>query len=148
MDLFDSKRQERLEAARKASTASKEAARAFLIRAGILYLMEKLHHIWDKVMNKENLSSVALLSNDGDMTSFRYGNNNIRFRTPKCLKRYTEVKEWDKGYIVVMADYEGLGETEEYIDLLPILKNLYINPETFLKPIKSVKIDYHEGRRD
>ena len=99
-------------------------------------------------MNKENLSSVALLSNDGDMTSFRYGNRNIRFRTPKRLKRYTEVKEWDKGYIVVMADYEGWGETEEYIDLLPILKNLYINPETFLKPIKSVKIDYHEGRRD
>ena len=99
-------------------------------------------------MNKENLSSVALLSNDGDMTSFRYGNNNIRFRSPKCLKRYTEVKEWDDGYIVVMADYEGLGETEEYIDLLPILKNLYINPETFLKPIKSVKIDYHKGRRD
>ena len=99
-------------------------------------------------MNKENLSSVALLSNDGDMTSFRYGNNNIRFRSPKCLKRYTEVKEWDKGYIVVTADYEDLGETEEYIDLLPILKNLYINPETFLKPIKSVKIDYHEGRRD
>ena len=99
-------------------------------------------------MNKENLSSVALLSNQGNMTSFRYSNNNIRFRSPKCLKRYTEVKEWDNGYIVVMADYEGLGETEEYIDLLPILKNLYINPETFLKPIKSVKIDYHEGRRD
>ena len=99
-------------------------------------------------MNKENLSSVALLSNDGDMTSFRYGNSNIRFRTPKRLKRYVDVKEWDNGYIVVMADYEGLGETEEYIDLLPILKNLYINPETFLKPIKSVKIDYHEGRRD
>ena len=99
-------------------------------------------------MNKENLSSVALLSNDGDMTSFRYGNSNIRFRSPKCLKRYTEVKEWDKGYIVVMADYEDLGETEEYIDLLPILKNLYINPTTFLKPIKSVKIDYHEGRRN
>ena len=99
-------------------------------------------------MNKENLSSVALLSNQGDMTSFRYGNSNIRFRTPKRLKRYTEVKEWDNGYIVVMADYEGLGETEEYIDLLPILKNLYINPETFLKPIKSVKIDYNEGRRD
>ena len=99
-------------------------------------------------MNKENLSSVALLSNQGDMTSFRYGNSNIRFRTPNRLKRYMDVKEWDNGYIVVMADYEGLGETEEYIDLLPILKNLYINPETFLKPIKSVKIDYHEGRRD
>ena len=99
-------------------------------------------------MNNANFSSEALLSNNGDMTSFRYGNNNIRFRSPKCLKRYTEVKEWDNGYIVVMADYEGLGETEEYIDLLPILKNLYINPETFLKPIKSVKIDYNEGRRD
>ena len=99
-------------------------------------------------MNKENLSSEALLSNQGNMTSFRYGNSNIRFRTPKRLKRYLDVKEWDNGYIVVMADYEGIGETEEYIDLLPILKNLYINPETFLKPIKSVKIDYHEGRRD
>ena len=99
-------------------------------------------------MDDKKISSVALLSNQGDMTSFRYGNSNIRFRTPKCLKRYTEVKEWNKGYIVVMADYEGLGETEEYIDLLPILKNLYINPETFLKPIKSVKIDYNEGRRD
>ena len=99
-------------------------------------------------MNNANFSSEALLSNNGDMTSFRYGNSNIRFRTSKRLKRYTEVKEWDNGYIVVMADYEGLGETEEYIDLLPILKNLYINSETFLKPIKSVKIDYHEGRRD
>ncbi len=37
MDLFDSKRQERLEAARKAATASKEAALAFLIRAGGCY---------------------------------------------------------------------------------------------------------------
>ena len=99
-------------------------------------------------MNNANFSSEALLSNNGDMTSFRYGKSNIRFRTPKRLKRYVDVKEWDNGYIVVMADYEGLGETEEYIDLLPILKNLYINPETFLKPIKSVKIDYHEGRRD
>ena len=99
-------------------------------------------------MDDKKNSSEALLSNQGDMTSFRYGNSNIRFRTPKRLKRYVDVKEWDNGYIVVMADYEGLGETEEYIDLLPILKNLYINPETFLKPIKSVKIDYHEGRRD
>lgn len=99
-------------------------------------------------MDNKNISSEAFLSNDGDMTSFRYGNNNIRFRTPKRLKRFTEVKEWDNGYIVVMADYEGIGETEEYIDLLPILKNLYINPTTFLKPIKSVKIDYHEERRN
>jgi hypothetical protein len=54
-------------------------------------------------MDNKNLSSEALLSNNGDMTSFRYGNSNIRFRTPKCLKRYTEVKEWDNGYIVCIG---------------------------------------------
>ena len=94
---------------------------------------------------KQDTSSTAILSNNGDMTSFSFGNNNIRFRTPKRLKRYTEIKEWDKGYIVVMADYEGMELTEDYIDLQPILKNLYMNPETFLKPIQSVKLNYHES---
>lgn len=79
------------------------------------------------------------------MTSFRYGDYNIRFRTPSVLKRYTEVKEWDKGYLVVMADYEGIGITEEYIDIVPILKNLYINPDTFLQNIQTVKIGSYES---
>lgn len=48
-------------------------------------------------MDNKNLSSEALLSNNGDMTSFRYGNSNIRF------KRYTEVKVWDNGYIVCIG---------------------------------------------
>lgn len=95
-------------------------------------------------MDKTKISE-ALLSNKGDLTSFSFGNSNIRFRTPKRLKKYVEIKEWDNGYIVVMADYEGVGITEEYIDLQPILKNLYINPETFLKPIRSVKLNYHES---
>jgi len=43
------------------------------------------------------------------MTSFKYGDYNIRFRTPSILKKYTEIKEWDNGYLVVMADYEGIG---------------------------------------
>ena len=55
-----------------------------------------------------------------------------------------DVKSWDDGYIVVMADYEGMGITEEYIDLVPILKNLYIKPETFLKNIQTVKIGDYE----
>ena len=46
MDLFDSKRQERLEAA----TASKEAALAFLIRAG------------DAIGQVTNLPSLCLLA--------------------------------------------------------------------------------------
>lgn len=57
MELFDSKREERLAAAAKAAKANKEAAKAFLIRAGILfYQVEKLHLICDKAMN-ESLSS-------------------------------------------------------------------------------------------
>ena len=86
----------------------------------------------------------AILSNKGDMTSFIFGNYNIRFRTSSRLKRYTDVKEWDNGYIVVMADYDGIGITEEYIDLIPILKNLYINPSLFLKPIQTVKIKQND----
>lgn len=90
------------------------------------------------------MSREAILSNNREMTSFRYGNYNIRFRTPSILKRYMEVKEWDNGYLVVMADYEGIGLTEEYIDLIPILKNLYLNPETFLRNIQTVKIGNYE----
>ena len=95
-------------------------------------------------MNEMTNTNEALLSNKGDMTSFTFGNYNIRFRTPSRLKRYTDVKEWDNGYIVVMADYDGIGITEEYIDLIPILKNLYINPSLFLKPIQTVKIKQND----
>ena len=86
----------------------------------------------------------AILSNKHEMTSFKYGDYNIRFRSPNILKKYTEVKKWDNGYLVVMADYEGMGSTEEYIDLIPILQNLYITPDTFLKNIKTVKIGDYE----
>ena len=43
-----------------------------------------------------------------------------------------------------MADYEGLGIMEDYIDLVPILHNLYINPQKFLKNIRTVKIGNYE----
>lgn len=86
----------------------------------------------------------AILSNQQDMTSFRFRDYNIRFRTPSILKRYTEVKEWDHGYMVVVADYEGIGLTEEYIDLVPILRNLHINPENFLQNIQTVKVGNYE----
>lgn len=44
---------------------------------------------------------------------------------------------------MVMADYDGIGILEEYIDLVPILNNLFLNPDTFLKDIQTVKIgDY------
>lgn len=95
-------------------------------------------------MNTQEAKTQAVLSHQGDMTSFRYDDYNIRFRTPSILKNYVEVKSWDDGYIVVMANYEGVGVVEEYIDLVPILQNLYIKPETFLKNIQTVKIGDYE----
>lgn len=84
----------------------------------------------------------AILSNQNDFTVFRYKNCVIRFKAPYSLERYTAVKEWDQGYLVVMAKYSHNRESEEeYIDLIPILENLYISSEEFLKPIKEVKIE-------
>ena len=84
----------------------------------------------------------AFLSNKGNFTVFRYGNYIIRFKAPYSLEKYTAIKEWDNGYLVVMAKYKHNQESEEeYIDLIPILKDLYILPEEFLKSIKEVKIE-------
>lgn len=81
----------------------------------------------------------ALLSNDGRYTSFSFGGTTIRFLTSPRLVRYETVKKWDDGYIEVDALYGDRTE-EEYIDLVPILKNLYIAPEPFLKNIKRVEV--------
>lgn len=84
----------------------------------------------------------AILSNDSNFTIFKYGDYVIRFKAPYSLKKYTAVKEWKNGYLVVMAKYSHNDESEEeYIDLVPILEKLYISPELFLKPIKGVKIE-------
>ena len=40
-----------------------------------------------------------------------------------------------------MTKHEEISEVEEYIDLIPTLDMLYYDTETFLKPIKEVKID-------
>lgn len=84
----------------------------------------------------------AYLSNDNNYTVFKYGPYRIRFKAPYSLERYTSIKEWDHGYLVVMAKYKHNKESEdEYIDLIPILKDLYIAPETFLKNIKEVRLE-------
>ena len=66
----------------------------------------------------------------------------IRFKAPYSLEYFTAVKEWEDGYLVVLAKYAHNSESEEeYIDLVPILENLYISPQEFLKPIKEVKLE-------
>lgn len=88
------------------------------------------------------MTNEAILSSDREFTSFKFNGHNIRFKTSPRLERYTKIKEWDNGYIVVMAKYEGHEEEEEYIDLIPILENLYFDAEKFLQPIQKVRIEY------
>ena len=87
------------------------------------------------------MSTEAILSNDSRFTSFSYDHQIIRFKTSPKLEKYTRVIEWDAGYLVVLAIYNGV-ETEEYIDLIPILENLCIDPQIFLKNIRKVRINY------
>lgn len=93
--------------------------------------------------NIQSASHEAILSSAGGFTAFSFGGYNIRFRAPYSLERYVDVVKWDDGYLVVLAKYiHNSDPEEEYIDLKPILEDLYIDSATFLKPIKSVRIAY------
>jgi hypothetical protein len=92
-------------------------------------------------LKMERSADHAVLSSKGNYTSFTYGDEIIRFMTSHRLERYVKVNKWDHGYLEVIARYNGR-EEEEYIDLIPILKNLYIDPDAFLKPIKNVEVSY------
>lgn len=87
------------------------------------------------------MNEYAVLGNDGIYTIFEFNNHVIRFETSSKLERYTKILEWDKGYIVVMAKYRNMNEVEEYIDLIPILQDLYYDVDEFLAPIKEVRLD-------
>lgn len=51
------------------------------------------------------MGDTATLGSQDGFSIFSYGNQTIRFRAPYSLERYTSVKEWDNGYLVVMAKY-------------------------------------------
>ena len=88
-------------------------------------------------------AATAGLSSEGPYTLFSFGGRRLKFRAPKCLRRYLRVKKWEDGYLEVDADYGNeLGVVEEYIDLRPVLRCLMISPRSFLKPIKNVEIAY------
>ena len=94
-------------------------------------------------INTQTNEHEAILSSENGFTAFSYGGYKIRFRTPYSLERYVDIVRWDNGYLVVMAKYDHNVEAEEeYIDLKPILDDLYIDSTFFLKPIKSIKIVY------
>lgn len=111
----------------------------------VLVMMDfKMHGIEDRHQEKrltESSGHVACLSHDHEMTCFSFGGRNIRFRTSARLTRYKKVLSWEKGFIEVVAQY-GEREEEEYIDLVSILQNLYIDPESYLSPIQKVEVSY------
>jgi hypothetical protein len=85
----------------------------------------------------------AYLSNKGRYSIFKFGDTELKFIAPYSLERYEKVVEWDHGYLVVMTKYSHNKEPEEeYIDLIPILKSLYMDEDDFLKPIKNVEVLY------
>lgn len=89
------------------------------------------------------IMSTAYLSSKGRYIIFSSQNRVIRFMGPYNLQRIEKIKEWDNGYIVVDAKYDNhLENIEDYIDLVPILERLYINPEEFLKQINNVEVKY------
>ena len=88
------------------------------------------------------MGNEAILSSDRKFTTFSFNGHNIRFRTSPRLEKYTKIKEWDNGYLVVMAKYQGCAEEEEYIDMKYIYESLGLDAEKILAPIKSVRIEY------
>ena len=102
----------------------------------MVYFIKRMVGVMDG--NKE-----AILSNKNEYTIFRFNDHVIRFKAPYSLEKYTKIKEWDHGYLVVMAMYKHRDEEEEeYIDLIPVLKNLYFDADSFLVPIEKVRIAY------
>ena len=94
--------------------------------------------------NKSAQSGIAYLSNYGEYTTFSYGDHTIKFFTGKGLKRFVRVKQWenDIGYIVVDCENKDSTIVEDYIDLIPILENLYYDPVKYLEGIREVQLNY------
>ena len=92
-------------------------------------------------MNNKN--DTAYLYNDDRYTIFVYKDRVIRFVTSSSLDKYTNIKKWYNGYIIVDAKYTHNKDVEEeYIDLQHLLDNLYFDTKEFLKPIKKVELRY------
>ena len=88
-------------------------------------------------------NETAILSSFDNYTTFTFRGKTLTFRTCDGLERYTRVLLWDHGYLEVMAKYRQKNqELEEYLDLEPVLDGLYMDKESFLNPIKNVRIDY------
>lgn len=89
----------------------------------------------------DEANGVAYLSNRGRYTVFEYGDTRLMVIAPGSLERYLEVTEWDRGYIVAQTKYSiNQDAVEEYIDLVPTLMELGMDPEAFCAQIERVEV--------
>lgn len=83
------------------------------------------------------VQNTAILSSFDHYSTFSFGGKTLSFRTCDGLERYTRVLLWDDGYLKLMARYsQREQEIEKYIDLEPVLDDLYMDKAAFLGPIK------------
>lgn len=84
---------------------------------------------------------IAYLSNVKDYIHFSFNDRIIRFKAPYSLEKIERIIEWNNGYIVLEAKYSHSEELiEDYIDLRPILTDLYIDENYFLSLIENVEV--------
>lgn len=62
--------------------------------------------------NKMMNGKCAILSSESKYTIFKFGRHTIRFKAPHSMEHYSSVKEWDHGYLVVMAKYSHNSQDE------------------------------------
>lgn len=70
----------------------------------------------------------AYLYNDGDYTFFKVGREVVKFRTSPYLENYTEIKEYDDGYMGLMAQLSTLAAPDEdYMDIKGVFEELELD---------------------
>ena len=89
------------------------------------------------------MTNTAYLSNEGRYTIFEYNGTRLKIIAPEPLVKYLKINEFipEIGYIAVLTNYSCFPQhEEEYIDLRPTLRNLMMDADAFLKPIKKLEI--------
>ena len=108
-------------------------------------IMKEIYKLYKGIAKEVKTMEEAILYNRSNIIIFECKDYKIRIKGPYSLEYFSHIKEWDKGYIVVMTKYKHSKELiEEYIDLEPILDDLYIDKEELLKSIKGVKTGYDQ----
>lgn len=90
----------------------------------------------------------AVLYNKGEYTFFQIGKEIIRFLTTPYLERYTAVKEYDNGYIVVESKLKTMDKPQEdYIDMEFVFDELQLD-KGILSKINKVVIKHEQSGKN